>query len=184
MLQVRLKEGGDKKWFNPARDITNIMPGLVRAALRSFDEFDGSADCTKEELNATAGELGLMFKWIVDEPVGHDDAKARFEEIMKAHPAASSLISQKFMLVLTGLYAAWIADVKPKTDDDARIPTIGLSDVIDYLLAEKVYAACDCGCSHFSMVMRQPPYGDLVCDMCGKPVRRVRVPNGAQTGKS
>jgi hypothetical protein len=183
MLQVRLKEGGDKKWFNPARDITNIMPGLVRAALRSFDEFEGSPDCSAQELMTTAQELGLMFKWIIDEPVSHEDAKKRFEEITKAHPAASKLISQKFMLVLTGIYAVWIADVKPKSEDDAKIPTIGLSDVIDYLLSEKVYAACDCGCQHFSMSMRQPPYGDLVCDMCGKPVRRMRAPSGTQTGK-
>jgi len=184
MLQMRLKEGGDKKWFNPIRDITNIMPGLVRAALRSFDEFEGTSDCSKEELVATAGELGLMFKWIVDEPVDHEEAKKKFEEITKAHSAASKLISQKFMLALTGIYTAWIADVKPKSEDDAKIPTIGLSDVIDYLLAEKVYKACDCGCQHFSMSMRQPPFGDLVCDRCGKPVQRMRAPDGVKPGKS
>jgi hypothetical protein len=180
---MRLKEGGDKKWFNPARDITNIMPGLVRSALRSFDEFEGTSDCSADELVATANELGLMFKWIIDEPVSHEDAKKRFEEIAMAHPAASKMISQKFMLVLVGVYAAWIADVKPKSEDDAKIPTIGLSDVMDYLLAEKVYTVCDCGCQRFSMSMRQSPYGDLVCDQCGKPVRRVRA-DGAQPGKS
>jgi hypothetical protein len=184
MLQIRLKEGGDKKWFNPARDITNIMPGLVRAALRSFDEFDGTSDCSTEELTTTAGELGQMFKWIIDEPVDHEEAKNRVTEIMKAHPAASKLISQKFLTVLTGMYAVWVADVKPKSEDDAKIPTMGLADIVDYLLADKVYMACGCGCQRFHMSMRYPPYGDLVCDQCGKPVQRVRVPDGVEARKS
>jgi len=173
MLQVRLREGGDKSWFNPARDVTNVMPGLIRLALRSFDDFEGTVQCSKDELITTAGEIGLMFKWIIDEPVDGITAKQRFDEIAAAHPVAVDLISRKFMLVLTGIFATWLADVKPKSDDDAEIPTMGMDSIVDYLLSEHTYAVCECGCARFSVNSR--PKGSLTCDNCGKPVKKVKA---------
>jgi hypothetical protein len=149
------------------------MPGIIRLALRSFDDFEGTAQCSKDELIATAGEIGTMFKWIIDEPVDGPTAKQRFEEIAAAHPAAVDLISRKFMLVLTGIFATWLADVKPKSDDDAEIPTMGMDSIVDYLLSEHTYAACECGCMRFSVNSR--PKGALVCDSCGKPVKKVKA---------
>jgi hypothetical protein len=133
MLQIRLKEGGDRRWFNPARDITNCLPVIVRVGLRSFNDFEGVPGCSREELVETAQELGELFLWIIKEPVDHVMAQDRLKALMDKHPVAMRMVSDKFLHVLVGVYAAWIADTKPKTEDDAQIPTVGIADIMAQL---------------------------------------------------
>ena len=172
MLQMRLREGNNRQWFNPARDIANIMPPLVRAALQSFDGFEGTPECSAEELVTTAGEFGLLYKKIISEPVDIEAVKSGIAKIEQDHPVAFSMISKKFLTVLTGLFASWIVDVKPKAEGDDQIPTVGLDSIRDYLLADHEYIACECGSTRFTLTT--VPKGILQCDRCGKPAVRVR----------
>lgn len=133
MLQIRLKEGSDKRWFNPQRDIAYLWPLLIRKSLMSFDDFQGTPECSLEELTATAGEYGALMARIITTPVMHDAAQQALQEIESRHPAAMNLIKNRAFHVLHGVYAAWIADAKPKAGTDAEIPVYGLEQVATQL---------------------------------------------------
>lgn len=171
MLQIRLKEG-NKQWFNPARDLVNVTPGLVRAALTSFDDFQGNDKCSREEMLAAASGLALIFKAVIEQPVDPVDVNEKYDELAAKFPAAMNMIGGKFMRVLTVMFAAWVIDAKPKTDGDAEITKVSMDAIIEYLTSEHEYGACECGSTRF--ILNTRPKGLLLCDGCGKPVQRVK----------
>lgn len=133
MLQIRLKEGSgnEKRWFNPSRDLVNCWPSLLRNALRAQDEFQGNESCTREQMIECGGELGKLIVRIVKTPVSPDDAQKGLKEIEAKYPGAMTIIKHTAFHTLHGAFATWVLDAKPKTDDDASIPVIGLDDIAE-----------------------------------------------------
>jgi hypothetical protein len=133
MLQLRLKEGSDKRWFNPHRDIVNILPMLIKKSLMSFDEFNGVEGCTRDQLLDTARDIGKLVVHIIKNPVDHAEASKALLEIEGRCPIAFQLVSTRLAHVLVGAYTAFIADAKPKTLTDAELPTVGLEEIADQI---------------------------------------------------
>jgi hypothetical protein len=133
MLQIRLKEGGDKRWFNPARDICNVWPKILKKALISFDDFQGIEGCSKEQLSETAGKLGKLITRIIQEPVDYEMAAKELKELDQSCPAGMSEIYRVSFHTLHGIFATWIADAKPKTEEDYEIPIVGLDTIAETL---------------------------------------------------
>lgn len=136
MLQVRLREGGDGRWLNPARDLVNSYPGMLRAALKSFTDFQGDDSCTRDEMMQAGAAIGKTVAKIIKEPTPLEEARKLLWDLEEAHPRAWPKIQKAVVYVLHGNFAAWIADARPKTADDASIPTIGLDDVSNYFAQE------------------------------------------------
>lgn len=133
MIQMRLKEGAGNRWFNPARDLAYLWPLIVRRALTSFDDFQGIPECSRDEMLAAAGAYGKLLTHVIKAPVAFDEAQKGLIEIEEKHPAAMKLIEHRAFHVIHGVYAAWIADAKPKAGTDAEIPVYGLDEVADQL---------------------------------------------------
>lgn len=136
MIQARLREGGDGRWLNPARDIVNSYPGMLRAALKSFTDFQGDETCTREEMMLAASAVGKTVAHIIKVPTLLEEARKLLWDLEQAHPRAMPKIEKAVLYVLHGNYAAWISEARPKTVDDATIPTIGLDDVSNYFAQE------------------------------------------------
>ncbi len=135
-MQIRLKEGsalGERRWFNPERDIVNAWPPLLRKTLESFQDFKGVDGCSMEQLSVAAGSLGKQIVKIIREPVDHELVTAELQEWHAACPACADEIMRRAFTVLHGVYAAWVVDAKPKTDVDQEIPTVGLGQIAAWL---------------------------------------------------
>lgn len=133
MIQMRLKEGTGNRWFNPARDLAYLWPLIIRRALTSFDDFQDTPECSREEMVIMAGEYGKLLTHIIKNPVEFSEAQKGLIEIEEKHPAAMALIKHRVFHVTHGIYAAWIADAKPKAGTDAEIPSYGLDEVASQL---------------------------------------------------
>jgi hypothetical protein len=132
-LQFRLKEGSDKRWFNPNRDISWLLPIMLKKALISFDDFKGADGCTREQLIETAGALGRLFTHIVKDPVPPEETQTELLRIQRECPVAFQLVANRMFHVMLGVYTAFVADAKPKAGTDAEIPTVGLEEIVDQL---------------------------------------------------
>ena len=132
-FQFRLKEGSDKRWFNPNRDISWILPILLKKALISFDDFNGTSECTREQLIDASGEIGKLFTHIIKNPVLPDEVQTEMLLIQEKYPVAFQLVSNRLLHVLMGVYAAFVADAKPKSGTDSEIPTVGLEEIVEQL---------------------------------------------------
>jgi hypothetical protein len=133
MLQIRLKEGIDKSWFNPTRDICNAWPKLLKRSLMSFDDFQGIEGCSRDQLLETAGKLGKLTTKLIQEPVDHEMAAKELNDMDRDCPVCMSEIYRVAFHTLNGIFATWIADAKPKTEDDYKIPIVGLDSIAETL---------------------------------------------------
>jgi len=133
MLQVRLREGSDKRWFNPNRDIVSLLPMMIKKSLMAFDEFEGIELCTKEQALELADKLGKLVVHIIQDKVHYDDAEKALIEIENNNPAAFKVVAIRMLHVMISAYTAFIADAKPKAATDAELPTIGLEEIADQI---------------------------------------------------
>lgn len=131
MLQVRLREGSDKRWFNPGRDMVQVWPMMLRKTLQSFDTFEGNERCSREQLVNTASKWGMAVARAIKEPVDHEMASKELLEIEAECPEAFSMISRVAMHAFHGVYVAWLADAKPKCESDSDIPIVGLDQIAE-----------------------------------------------------
>lgn len=132
MLQVRLREG-NKSWFNPARDMVNMWPMLLKKTLVSFDDFAGVEGCSRDQMCQFASGYGKLVAKIIKEPVDHVMAQDDLKKLEADCPACAELVAHKAFHVLTGVFAAWVADAKPKTAGDAELPVLGLNEIAETL---------------------------------------------------
>lgn len=129
-MQMRSKDGTDKRWFDPERDFVYAFPRLLRSALTTFEDFQGTPECSREDLCKIGGKLGKMIASAAKSPVKPDDFQKELDELRASCPAGFNLLSSVVTYMLIGVYPRWCADVRPRTPEDAEIPTQDLEDVI------------------------------------------------------
>lgn len=130
-MQMRVKEGVDKRWFNPSRDLVNCWPALMRSALQAQDDFQGNIICDREQMLACGGALGKLLANMIKTPIMPDEAQAQLKEICTKYPGAMAILEHAAFQIFHGVWAAWLMDAKPKTVGDAEIPTYGLDEIMD-----------------------------------------------------
>jgi hypothetical protein len=132
MLQMRMK-GSTGQFYNPQRDLVYIWPRAIRAALKAFDNFEGDEHCTKDELCNAAGEMARTFSAIVKDPTMPEQASKMMLDMDAKYPNAMPKIHSALFHAVVGVWTGWTMDVRPKTADDASIPTLGLDDIAEMM---------------------------------------------------
>jgi hypothetical protein len=127
-IQYR-KRDGDRRWVSADRDLVYALPRLLRKALTSFDEFNGTPEVTRESLLRTAESLGKLVVDIIQKRRTKEDLVHGLTVL----PAKDmELIGKAFLFVLLGEMRAWVTDAKPKTSGDIELDDCDLGELAEY----------------------------------------------------
>jgi hypothetical protein len=116
MLQVRNPSQGERRWFNPERDMVWAFPRVISAALKSFYENDPPR--TTEEMSVAFKRLASLCNQCRD---GALDKEALIAELKVLDPAILQAVSKAFFFAWFGEFHGWCADIRPK-DAQEDIP--------------------------------------------------------------
>lgn len=142
-LQIRQRDGHDRRFYMPDRDLVYALPRSIRLALESFNEYkdpggyDERKTATREDVINAAGALGQLTTAILDGNHPNKElSRAAIRHWLEENRPASTLICEALTTTLLGQLWAWAADARPKTKADADIPTFDL-DEIEKFFAER-----------------------------------------------
>jgi hypothetical protein len=116
MLQVRNPSQGERRWFNPERDVVWAFPRVISLALKSFYENDPAR--TTEEMSAVFKRLAHLCNLCRDGTIGRLELIA---ELKALDPAIMQAVSKAFFYAWFGEFHGWCADIKPK-DPQEDVP--------------------------------------------------------------
>ena len=118
MLQIRGRDGNDKRWYSPERDIVHVFPRIFRKSLDVFEGFEGDDEASVEDV----GEAAKVFARIINDfrngSARPDKVKDELRLIQKG---ARDKIARAFLLAFVSEFGAWCADAMPKSRDDAPL---------------------------------------------------------------
>lgn len=132
MLQIRPRDGADRRFYAPERDLVYALPRVLRHALLSFDKYEPSeaGAPTREALIQAAGALGQLITAILDG--GHPNkevSRAAILDWVAQNKPAAVLICEALTTSLLGQLWAWAADARPRKAGDADIPIYDLNEI-------------------------------------------------------
>ena len=131
MLQMRTKDGSDKRWFNPGRDMVYAWPRLVKTALETFNEFEGSKECSRDELMGLAKALATLVTQSMKFDMKPEQAAQHLIDIQKAYPGGFKLLAEALLRTGFTTYPIYCDEVKPKTGDDVPLNTNDIDKLIE-----------------------------------------------------
>lgn len=109
MLQVRNPGQGERRWFNPERDVVWAFPRVISKALHSFYEND--AGKTPEELGETFKRLAQLCNACRE---GSISCGALLAELKALDPAILQSVSKAYFFAWFGEFHEWCEDIRPK----------------------------------------------------------------------
>jgi len=129
-IQIRQRDGHDRRFYAPERDLVYALPRAIKVALESFDEFEGDQHVKREQLIEAAGALGQLTTAILDGNHPNKElSRAAIRDWVTTHKPASLLICEALTTTLLGQLWSWAADARPKTRTDVDLPTYDLDEI-------------------------------------------------------
>lgn len=127
MLQVRSREGDDKRWFNPERDIAYAFPRTLRASMEAFNDFKGDDEVSLHELGQGCKVLGQVVQSLRE---GGATPEQVIDKLGEIPVPVMNKISRTFMYVFFGELVVWASQVRPKQEGDVPIDTEKLEEIL------------------------------------------------------
>ncbi len=147
MLQVRSKDGSDKRWIAADRDIVWVLPHMLSQVFHSLDE--GSADTVKQlfgdAINVPDGfeeNLGeyaqILSKFLRKAVEGFDSNEQRDEYIESVtdpkHVTQRAVVGAMIVPILMGHFVGWSNYVRPHKPSDQWVDVRPAMEEANHLL--------------------------------------------------
>jgi hypothetical protein len=127
MLQVRGRDGDDRRWWSPERDVVYAFPRVFRKSLDAFNEFKGNDRASLEEVGKACQQFARVVNACREGGVLPTQVRGMLKGI---HEGAFDTIARAFLFTFFGEFLIWCSEAKPKAPGDAPL---GLEEVEEFL---------------------------------------------------
>jgi hypothetical protein len=141
MLQIRGREGDDKRWYCPDRDVVYAFPRIFRKSLEAFNDFKGDDKASLEQLCEACRVFARVVNGCREGGVPPSDIRKMLEGI---HAESFDKVARVFLFTFFGEFVIWCSDARPKAPGDAPLGLEEIEELIErFAKAARHGGACD-----------------------------------------
>lgn len=127
-MQVR-SESGDRRWFNPERDMVWAFPRIISKALHyRFNSQEPLGGLTSEQVGEQCSALGKLCRECAQRTIKPEEVKERLDRL---DPLFLAEVGTAFFRTFFTEFRFWCAQVAPRTEQDEPLTLDKLEEEID-----------------------------------------------------
>jgi hypothetical protein len=127
VLQIRGREGDDKRWWSPERDVVYAFPRTFRKSLEAFNGFEGDDIASLEEVGKACQQFARVVNGCREGGVLPTQIREMLQSI---HEGAFNKVARAFLFTFFGEFLIWCSEARPKAQGDAPL---GLEELEEFL---------------------------------------------------